>query len=158
MILNDLYQEIILDHYKNPRNKGTIENPDIREHLKNPFCGDEIDLQIKLKPDRSGIEEIKFSGQGCSISQASASMLTELLKDKPLDEVMELVELFKRMMRGETTPEEEERLGELQAFKGVSKFPVRIKCATLVWNSVEQGLGKLRPSGSDPQRDAAKDL
>ncbi len=157
MILNDLYQEIILDHYKNPRNKGTIENPDIREHLKNPFCGDEIDLQIKLKPDRSGIEEIKFSGQGCSISQASASMLTELLKDKPLDEVMELVELFKRMMRGETTPEEEEKLGELQAFKGVSKFPVRIKCATLVWNSVEQGLGKLRPSGSAPQRDAAKD-
>ena len=145
MILNDLYQEIILDHYKHPRNKGTIEHPDIHEHMKNPFCGDEIDLQIKLKPDGSGIEEIKFSGQGCSISQASASMLTEILKDKPLDEVQELVALFKRMMRGETTPEEEERLGELQAFKGVSKFPVRIKCATLVWNTVEKGLKELKP-------------
>ncbi len=146
MILDDLYQEIILDHYKNPRNKGKIENPDIHEHLKNPFCGDEIDLDIKLKPDKSAIEEIKFSGQGCSISQASASMLTEILKDKPIDEVIELIELFKRMMRGETTEEEEEKLGELQAFKGVSKFPVRIKCATLVWNIIERGLTELKPA------------
>lgn len=144
MILDDLYQELILDHYKNPRNIGTIEDPDVHEHVKNPFCGDEIDLDIKLDPDKQGIESTKFRGEGCSLSQASASMLTELLQGKSLQEVREYIELFKRMVKGQTTPEEEEKLGDLQAFKGVSRFPVRIKCATLVWHTVSRGIEELK--------------
>jgi nitrogen fixation NifU-like protein len=156
MILDDLYQEIILDHYKNPRNRGKLEKPDIHEHLKNPFCGDEIDLDVRLNENKTAIEEIRFSGKGCSISQASASMLTEFLKDKPIEEARRLVELFKKMLRGETTPEEEEELGELQAFKGVSKFPVRIKCATLVWNILEQGLNEFSRQNRSSETESKK--
>jgi nitrogen fixation NifU-like protein len=143
MILDDLYQEMILDHYKNPRNLGKIDNPDFHEHVKNPFCGDEIDLDIKLDSDHDAIEDIKFKGEGCSLSQASSSMLTQLLKGKSIEEAREFIDLFKRMVKGQTSPEEEEKLGELQAFKGVAKFPVRIKCATLVWNTVHKGLNEL---------------
>ncbi len=143
MILEDLYQELILDHYKNPRNMGTIDHPDVHKHVKNPFCGDEIDLDIKIDRENQQIEEIRFKGEGCSISQASASMLTELLRGKSLHEAHDLIEIFKKMVKGEATPEEEEKLGDLQAFKGVSKFPVRVKCATLVWNTVNSGLKEI---------------
>lgn len=152
MILDDLFQEIILDHYKNPRNLGNIENKDIHEHVKNPFCGDEVDIDIKFDADQKKIDDIKFNGEGCSLSMASASMLTEILKGKPLEEVKELIEIFKRMVKGQSTPEEEDKLGELQAFKGVSKFPIRVKCTTLVWNSVQNGLKKIDPAGNHSEK------
>ena len=149
MILEDLYQEIIIDHYKNPRNLGKIENPDVHKHVKNPFCGDEIDLDIKINSENKKIEEIKFLGEGCSLSQASASMLTELLKGKSIEEAKEFIDLFKKMVKGQTNQEDEERLGELQAFKGVAKFPVRVKCATLVWNTVSNSLEDLNDNSEE---------
>ncbi len=149
--LEDLYREIILDHYRNPRNRGELEVPPAhRVEGFNPLCGDEI--VIYLTVDGDVVTDIKIGGQGCSISQSSASMMSAAVKGKTVDEVRELTKSFKSMMSihehslegedepAEPTAESVAQLGDLEALRGVVKFPVRIKCATLSWNTLAQGL------------------
>ncbi len=147
--LEDLYREIILDHYRNPRNRGELETPPAhRVEGFNPLCGDEIVVYLDV---RDGVvDDIRISGQGCSISQSSASMMSAAVKGKTVDEVHDLSRAFKAMMSiHESTLEGDEvepddlpdvTLGDLEALRGVVKFPVRIKCATLSWNTLAQGL------------------
>ena len=144
--LDDLYKEIILDHYKNPRNQGELPVPPaIMEEGFNPLCGDEV--KVYVLTDGYVIKDIRIGVQGCSISQASASMMAELVLDKTLEEARNLIEKFKKMMSAHESnldsseiPEDanENLLGDLQALKGVVKYPVRIKCATLGWNTFDQ--------------------
>ncbi|MER3455428.1 MAG: SUF system NifU family Fe-S cluster assembly protein [candidate division GAL15 bacterium] len=143
-MLQDLYREIILDHYAHPRNRGKVEGADIAVEGVNPSCGDEISLYARVRDGR--LEEIRFEGRGCSISQASASMMTEALRGKTLSAALELAEKFKAMMHGQ--PPDEEHLGELVALQGVRRFPVRIKCATLAWGALQQGLREYQAGGA----------
>ena len=159
--LEDLYREIILDHYRSPRNRGELESPPARRvEGFNPLCGDEI--VVTLEVDDDVVSDIKIAGTGCSISQSSASLMSAAVKGKPVPEVRELIRTFKGMMSihestlpstgsgadgagGDVEPLEPEvidvdALGELAALQGVVKFPVRIKCATLSWNTLAQGL------------------
>jgi nitrogen fixation NifU-like protein len=135
--LDDLYRDLILDHYRHPHNRGELEHPTAKVDGYNPLCGDEI--EVGLLVDGDVIEDVAFKGRGCSISQASSSMMTDAVKGRSKEEARALAEAFKRMM---TDPEEEPpaELGDLEAFQGVAKFPVRVKCATLAWNVLEQGL------------------
>jgi len=142
MALDDLYREVILDHYSRPRNKGTIDDPDIKVEGANPLCGDELSIHVKLAQGQ--ITDVKFVGRGCSISQASASMMTEQIKGKTLNEAKELIGQFKSMMHGR--PANEDELGDLTALQGVRKFPVRVKCATLSWVALEQGVDEFQGS------------
>jgi nitrogen fixation protein NifU and related proteins len=144
MALDDLYREVILDHYSHPRNKGELPDPDIKVEGANPLCGDELSIFVKLDGDR--VADVRFVGRGCSISQASASMMTEQIKGKTLDEARALAARFKGMMRGDAVDEDE--LGELAALQGVRKFPVRVKCATLSWVALEQGIGEFEATKS----------
>ncbi len=132
--LSALYQELILDHYRRPRNKGALENPTHAVSLNNPLCGDEIDLHLRV--DGDVIRDARFVGRGCSISQASASMMTQLLKDKTVPAALALAARMGAMMQGDETATRDKTLGELRALAGVSKFPVRIKCALLPWNAL----------------------
>ncbi|MFL3012725.1 MAG: Fe-S cluster assembly sulfur transfer protein SufU [Acidimicrobiales bacterium] len=144
--LEDLYKEIILDHYKNPRNQGELPVPPaIMEEGFNPLCGDEV--KVYVLTDGDVVKDIRIGGQGCSISQASASMMAELVLDKTFEEAKNLIEKFKEMMSvhesnldsAELSEDNNENsLGDLQALKGVVKYPVRIKCATLSWNTFDQ--------------------
>lgn len=136
MALDDLYRELILDHYSRPRNRGEMADPDIKVEGANPLCGDELSVYVKVAGGT--IADVRFVGRGCSISQASASMMTEQIKGKTLNEARALVERFKAMMHGHPVTEDE--LGDLMALQGVRKFPVRIKCATLSWVALEQGV------------------
>lgn len=136
MGLDELYREVILDHYSHPRNKGTLDDADISVEGANPLCGDELSIYVKLAGGR--ITDVAFVGRGCSISQASASMMTEQIKGKTLEEARHLTGQFKAMMHGEAVSED--ALGDLVALQGVRKFPVRIKCATLSWVALEQGV------------------
>ncbi len=161
--LEDLYREIILDHYRSPRNKGELETPPAhRVEGFNPLCGDEIVVYVDLDGDT--VKDIRIGGQGCSISQSSASMMSAAVKGKTLAEVRDLTRAFKAMMsiheqsldgEGEGLEEEGDsgldpteaadapeavKLGDLEALRGVVKFPVRIKCATLSWNTLAQGI------------------
>ncbi len=145
-MLDDLYREIVLDHYKSPKNRGTIENPDIRATGMNPLCGDELELTVLLDGDT--IREIKFDGHGCSISQASASMLTQEVKAKRLKEAEDLVNLVRGMFKGEVEVDVDE-LGDLEALQGIRQFPVRIKCATLAWNALQVGIDGHRNGEAD---------
>jgi nitrogen fixation NifU-like protein len=132
---DDLYQELILDHYRKPRNRGALPQPDRSVELNNPLCGDVIAIDVKL--DGEKLADVHFHGQGCSISQASASMMTQLVKGKSSAEAAALVKTFKELMRGEGTFEAAaDRFGDLVALQGVMKFPARIKCATLAWNAL----------------------
>lgn len=145
-MLEDMYQEVILDHYKKPRNNGKIENYDVGMELANPTCGDVIGIHVKLN-EEGRICEARFHGHGCSISQSSASMLTVKLKGKTLAEVDRLKQRFYDMMKG--VQGDYQDLGELQALKGVAKYPVRIKCATLAWKALEQGMDKRGNKNND---------
>jgi nitrogen fixation protein NifU and related proteins len=136
-MLEELYQEIILDHYRRPRNKGKTVPADIAVKEFNPLCGDEIEVTARLVDGK--IAEIKFDGHGCSISQASASIMTQKLTGKTVAEARALIESFQNMMRGEI-PFGGRELGDLKALEGVLKFPVRVKCATLAWHTAQQGL------------------
>ena len=135
--LDDLYRDIILDHYRNPRNRGRLDAPDIATQGANPLCGDEIEVSLIFEDGR--VTDVRFEGRGCSISQASASMMTEGIKGKTVEEVRELVSSFKAMMSGSFEPDEEE-FGDLEALQGVRKYPVRIKCALLCWNTLLEGI------------------
>ncbi|MFZ5816560.1 MAG: Fe-S cluster assembly sulfur transfer protein SufU [Bacillota bacterium] len=135
--LSTLYQQVILDHYKKPRNKGAVENAVLKKHLHNPTCGDDLEVQVSLGADGK-IDDVKWNGRGCSISMASASMMSVALKGKTLEEAQVLMQSFYSMMKSEEG--NYKLLGELQALSGVSKFPVRIKCATLAWHCLEEGI------------------
>lgn len=136
--LSALYQEMILDHYRRPRNKGTLEHADASIMMKNPLCGDEIELQMVFEGDT--IQDVKFTGRGCSISQASASMMTELVKGKPAAEAARLRETFRAMVMGDAAAAGDTALGKARALSGVAKYPARVKCALLGWNALEQGI------------------
>ncbi len=138
--LNSLYQQLILEHYRKPHNKGELEDSTVEIHMNNPTCGDEIRLQLKL--DGGKISEARFVGQGCSISQASVSMMTDLLEGSSVDEALELNRTFTEMMHGDEEAAKDRSLGDLRALQGVSKFPVRIKCALLGFNALEEALGR----------------
>lgn len=142
--LDDLYREIILDHYRTPRNRGELEPPAAHAVGHNPLCGDEIDVYLDV---RDGvIHDIKVGGQGCSISQSSASMMSQAVKGHPIEEVRALVRRFRSMMSieelDESDPANNAKLGDLEALQGVVKFPVRIKCAVLSWNTLTQALAE----------------
>jgi nitrogen fixation protein NifU and related proteins len=132
--LTALYQELILDHYRRPRNKGTLAQATHAVSLNNPLCGDEIDLQLRV--DGDVIKDVGFVGRGCSISQASASMMTQLLKDRTVPQALALADRMTAMMHGDEAAARDKSLGELRALAGVAKFPVRIKCALLPWNAL----------------------
>ncbi len=143
--LEDLYREIILDHYRTPRNRGELPTPPASvAQGHNPLCGDEITVFLQL--DAGVVGDVRVGGQGCSISQSSASMMSQAVKGKSIDEVRRLVRRFKGMMSIEDTTDDPPTegdgasLGDLEALQGVVKFPVRIKCATLAWYTLQQGL------------------
>lgn len=134
--LSTLYQEVILDHYRRPRNKGVLEGATHTITMNNPLCGDVIELMLRVEGDR--IQEARFAGRGCSISQASASMLTGRVTGRSLEEAVQLSGRFTQLLHGDETLLEDDDLGDLRALAGVSKFPVRIKCALLGWNCLEE--------------------
>jgi nitrogen fixation NifU-like protein len=138
--LRDLYQQVILDHSRNPRNHGEIPPPCLHAHGDNPSCGDEIDVWLRLSADGQNIEDLKFTGQGCAISQASASMMTQKIKGKSKTQAAAMREDFRRVVMGDGAPADEDALGELILLEGVQKFPQRVKCAMLAWRAVEQAL------------------
>jgi nitrogen fixation NifU-like protein len=150
--LEELYQEVILDHSRRPRNFGELPNASVRVHGDNPSCGDEIHLAMKFDGN-GGLEEIKFTGHGCAISQASASLMTTKLKGKGREEVEKILRTFHDLV---TTGKNDapKGLGDLQVMRGVRKFPQRVKCAMLPWRAVEQALrqseGESTVSTEDP--------
>ncbi len=147
MSVEELYREVILDHYRNPRNRGTLDGADAHAEGQNPLCGDEIAIDLAFEGDT--VSEVAISGQGCSISQASASMMTDAIKGKSRADIDALVHRFKRMMdieEGDPGLDAERPgavLGDLEALQGVRKFPVRIKCADLPWTTLVEALGAL---------------
>jgi nitrogen fixation NifU-like protein len=159
--LEDLYREIILDHYRSPRNRGELPAPPAHKvEGFNPLCGDEVVLYLDI--DGGLVADVRTEGQGCSISQASTSMMSAAIKGKPVDEVRTLIRAFKALMsihesklEGDADGEDLRadldgvRLGDLEALQGVVKFPVRIKCATLAWNTLQQGLDEAENPGAD---------
>ena len=135
--LEDLYREIILDHYRTPRNRGELDPPALFADGHNPLCGDEIRISVAVQD--GVVTDVRFSGSGCSISQSSASMMTSAIKGKPVEQVKSIVRRFKQMMtidEEDSEIDESINLGDLEALQGVVKFPVRIKCATLGWNTL----------------------
>jgi nitrogen fixation protein NifU and related proteins len=135
--LDDLYKEVILDHYKNPRNKRPLDGATVSLHRTNPLCGDEITIHAVVEDGR--VKAVAFEGQGCSISLASASMLTESVEGKSVDDARGLAGEFRSMMEGKVDPDED-AFGDLVALKGVAKYPVRIKCAVLGWDVFQDAL------------------
>lgn len=136
--LEELYQEVILDHSRKPRNFGEMAGAAVRVHGDNPACGDEIHLAVKFDAD-GGLQDIKFTGHGCAISQASASLMTMKLKGKSRAEVMTMLRAFHDLVTDEAS-EAPKTLGDLRVMKGVRKFPQRVKCAMLAWRAIEQAL------------------
>ncbi|MGI9540123.1 MAG: Fe-S cluster assembly sulfur transfer protein SufU [Miltoncostaeaceae bacterium] len=135
--LDDLYQEIILDHYRNRRNTGQLDDATVAVDQNNPLCGDEIHLELRIEGGR--LTEVAHSGDGCSISQSSASMMSEALSGKTEDEALDLVEHFRLVMHGDQDADED-RLGDAIALEGVAKYPVRIKCALLSWMAAKDAI------------------
>ncbi len=144
--LEDLYKEVILDHYRAPRNKGRLDPHDVVLERNNPLCGDEIELFLKF--DGDDLSGIAFEGKGCSISQASASMMTERVRGSSSKDARGVAEAIKRMMAGEEEGDPDV-LGDLVALKGVVKYPVRIKCALLGWNTLLEALEEATTPASD---------
>lgn len=144
--LDSLYQEIIISHYRRPRNRREVENPTARVHMNNPTCGDEIALSLRTEDDR--IAEVGFTGVGCSISQSSASMMTALLEGRTLAEAEALSASFRELVHGRATPAESRPLGDLRALAGVAKFPARVRCAMLAWNALAEAARMAGERGS----------
>ncbi|GLO67044.1 MULTISPECIES: Fe-S cluster assembly sulfur transfer protein SufU [Oceanobacillus] len=134
--LDTLYRQVIMDHYKNPRNRGTLEGDSVTVDMNNPTCGDRIQLQLHVVDGI--VQDAKFEGEGCSISMSSASMMTQAIKGKKIEEALEMSHTFSDMMLGNDVDTEE--MGDIEALQGVSKFPARIKCATLPWKAMEKGV------------------
>ncbi len=142
--LRDLYQEVILDHYKRPRNFGSLEEPRSKAEGYNPLCGDQVTIYVRSQDGT--IEEVAFEGQGCAISTASASLMTEAIRGKTLEEAEQIFESFHSVLTDDQVDVAEANLGKLEALSGVREFPVRIKCATLAWHALRAAL-----SGGDDQ-------
>lgn len=142
MNTEEYYQEILLDHFKNPRCKGLACSQGSVTSVKNPSCGDSVTLAVSLKPNELLVEEIAFTGAGCSISQASASMMVEYGKGKSAQELKQCAELVRRMMKEALTEKELEQLGDIAALSGVRKLNSRIRCALLAWSALEDCLEK----------------
>jgi nitrogen fixation protein NifU and related proteins len=140
MSLDELYKEVILDHYRTPRNRGRLDPHDVKLERNNPLCGDELELYLKF--DGEDLEGIAFEGKGCSISMASASMMTEKVKGLDVKQARAVAESIKRMMAGEE-PGDMNELGDLVSLRGVVRYPVRIKCALLGWNTLLEGLDEV---------------
>jgi nitrogen fixation NifU-like protein len=134
--LKALYQELILKHYRRPRNRGLLEGATAVVSMRNPTCGDEITLQLRVV--EGTIEAVRFEGQGCSISQASASMMSELMEGKSIAESEVLAARFVELMHGSVEASQDRTLGDLRALSGVAKFPPRVKCALLAWNALQE--------------------
>lgn len=134
--LDSLYRQVIMDHYKSPRNYGTLSDNALTLEMNNPTCGDRIEVHLMIEDDR--IKDVKFEGEGCSISLASASMMTEAVKGQKLVDALTMSETFSRLMLGEIDELSDQDMGDAEALKGVSKFPARIKCATLAWKAMEK--------------------
>ncbi|PFC15553.1 SUF system NifU family Fe-S cluster assembly protein [Bacillus cereus] len=136
--LDTLYRQVIMDHYKNPRNNGVLKDS-VTVNLNNPTCGDRI--QLTMKVEEGIVQEAKFEGEGCSISMSSASMMTQAVKGKKIEEALQLSKIFSDMMLGKEYDDSID-LGDIEALQGVCKFPARIKCATLAWKALEKGLNE----------------
>lgn len=136
--LDQLYRSVIMDHYKNPRNKGSLEEDSVTIDMNNPTCGDRIHLTLKVEDGI--VKDAKFDGEGCSISMSSASMMTQIIKGKKIEEALELADIFSKMMLGEEFDVDKYDLGDVESLQGVAKFPARIKCATLAWKAMEKGV------------------
>jgi nitrogen fixation NifU-like protein len=145
--LDELYQDVILDHSRRPRNFGELAGADARVHGDNPMCGDEITLQLKFDGDKIGAAA--FTGSGCSICMASASMLTQKVKNRTRAESAELSQVFQQLVTGSKESSPDKRLGDLSLLQGVRKFPQRVKCATLAWHALDQALAN--PSANETQ-------
>jgi len=155
--LDELYREVILDHFRQPRNRGELPDAEIKAEGTNPLCGDEITFSVKLNPacpDVPGagrgerIQQVRFMGKGCAISQAAGSMFTEQVQGKTFQEIERVIQAMKDLMQGKA-PDPELDLGDLESLAGVRKFPVRVKCAALSWNVLEQGLNDYRSQKSE---------
>ncbi|MBI2913352.1 MAG: SUF system NifU family Fe-S cluster assembly protein [Chloroflexi bacterium] len=138
--LDDLYREIIIDHYRHPRHRGSLAHPTATHEGLNPLCGDEVTVGLRVEDGR--ITDVAFRGSGCSISQSSASMMTEAVAGKMVADARALSHDFTAMMTG-SAEIDPEALGDLEALSGVRKFPVRVKCATLAWHTLEEALEAL---------------
>ena len=136
--LDQLYRQVIMDHYKNPRNHGALEDDAITINMNNPTCGDRVQLHLKIENDK--ITDVKFTGEGCSISLSSASMMTEAIKGLSVEDALKLSHIFSEMIQGKEYDPGDLDLKDIEALQGVSKFPARIKCATLAWKAMEKGL------------------
>jgi nitrogen fixation protein NifU and related proteins len=147
MSMEDLYQEIILDHYRKPKNRAPeLADEAVHVHHSNPLCGDEMDLRIRVADDR--LDAVVFDGEGCSISQASASAMTQAVRGRELSDALDLVEDFRRMMHGDD-PARADDLGDGIAFTGVARFPVRVKCALLGWMALRDAIETYERGASD---------
>lgn len=133
-----LYLEVILDHYKNPRNFGFLEHPTHKALGHNPLCGDNVEIHLVIENDI--IKDIKFKGEGCAVSQASASIMTSVLKGKTISDARNLFNKFHKILVDKLSPEELKGLGKLEVFSGVREFPMRVKCATLAWHTLINAL------------------
>ena len=142
MSLDDLYKEVILDHYRNPRNKSALPQAELSVTRDNPLCGDQITILAHVED--GSVAAVAYQGTGCSISQASASMLTEAVSGRGVGDARDLAARFRGMMAGEVDPSEEE-FGDLIALKGVAKYPIRIKCAVLAWDVLQEALEGAAP-------------
>jgi nitrogen fixation protein NifU and related proteins len=136
--LDNLYRQVIMDHYKNPRNKGVLDEGSLTVNMNNPTCGDRIQLTMKVEDGK--VADSKFEGEGCSISMSSASMMTQAIKGRSVEEALKLSQIFSDIMQGNEYDEDDLDLGDIEALQGVAKFPARIKCATLAWKAMEKGL------------------
>lgn len=151
--LKDLYQEVILDHNKNPRNFRKIEGANRRVEGYNPLCGDQLTLYVNLEGDK--IREVAFQGSGCAISKASASIMTGAVKGRTIAEAKVLFELFHQMVTSGVIKKGNGDLGKLQVFSGVSEFPARVKCASLAWHTLKAALeGETQPVSTEEERHA----
>ncbi len=137
--LRDLYQEVILDHNRSPRNFGRLDDADLQADGHNPLCGDRLSITLKLTGDR--VTDLRFEGSGCAISKASASLMTEGVKGLTLDDLHRLFERFHRLVTDRTAPVDDAGLGKLAVFAGVRDYPARVKCAILAWHTLRAAVG-----------------
>lgn len=151
--LDDLYQELILDHYRRKRGAGTLEDPSVAVDQHNPLCGDEIHLELQIEPDGT-VSAVRHTGEGCSISQASVSMMSVALEGKDVQEALDLVEHFRQVMNGGESADED-RLGDAVALEGVAKYPVRIKCALLGWMAAKDAILTYQGRRPEPSSEGA---
>lgn len=155
--LRNLYQEVILDHNKKPRNFGELEDANRHAHGDNPLCGDVYDIELIVDEDDDTIEKVQFHGSGCAISKAAASMMTQHVEGESVEEAEKLIEEFRRMLTGKIDEEGEEALGHLRVFKGVASRPERVKCAVLPWHTLHAALEGKEAISTEGEHDPFKE-